>query len=215
MCLLFKVSTSGYYAWLRHEPSEREQADETLLIKIKQIHTDSMQTYGAPRIHAELRAQGTRVGRKRVARLMRQNSLVGVSRRRGVKTTTRSEQDQRRPDLVERDFTAYAPDQLWVADITYVPTGSGFLYLAVVLDVFSRRIVGWAMAHHLRTELVPAALNMAVEQRKPERVIHHLDRGSQLEFNWSLQHQWRVMIEYVSSGPRRAFASQGFCGDEY
>ena len=138
-----------------------------------------MQTYGAPRIHAELRAQGTRVGRKRVARLMRGAGLQGVSRRPAPKTTTRSKQDEARPDLVERDFTAEEPDQLWVADITYVPTASGFLYLAVVLDVFSRRIVGWSMAHHLRTELVLAALEMAVEQRKPSGVIHHSDQGSQ------------------------------------
>jgi len=179
MCSLFKVSTSGYYAWLKCEPSEREQADQVLLAKIKQIHTDSMQTYGAPRIHAELRAQGTRVGRKRVARLMRESGLCGVSRRRSVKTTTRSEQDQQRPDLMERDFSGDAPDRLWVADITYVPTTSGFLYLAVVLDAFSRRSVGWTMAHHLRTELVLAALNMAVEQHKPKSVIHHSDRGSQ------------------------------------
>jgi len=179
MCRVLQVSTSGYYAWLRHKPSEREQADQTLLAKIKQIHADSMQTYGAPRIHAELRAQGTPVGRKRVARLMREAGLYGISRRPGIKTTMRSEQDQQRPDLVERDFTAAAPDQLWVADITYVSTVSGFLYLAVVLDAFSRRIVGWAMAHHLRTELVLAALNMAVEQRRPDSVIHHSDRGSQ------------------------------------
>ncbi|MEM1095114.1 MAG: IS3 family transposase [Bacteroidota bacterium] len=199
MCQLFEVSTSGYYRWLKHEASKREQANEALLVKIKQIHTDLMQTYGAPRVHAELRAQGTRVGRKRVARLMQKAGLCGLSRRRRVKTTTRSAKDEQRPDLVERDFTADAPDQLWVADITYVPTAGGFLYLAVVLDVLSRRIVGWAMAHHLRTELVLAALNMAVEQRNPERVIHHSDRGSQLGFNRSLQHQWRVMIEYVSS----------------
>ncbi len=179
MCRVLEVSTSGYYAWLKREPSQRQRSDQTLLATIKQIHTDSGETYGAPRIHAELRAQGNYVGRKRVARLMRQAGLQGVSRRRRPRTTTPSMRDEERPDLVERDFRADAPDQLWVADITYVPTAGGFLYLSVVLDAFSRRIVGWAMAHHLRTELVLSALEMALEQRKPDGVIHHSDRGSQ------------------------------------
>lgn len=132
-----------------------------------------------PRIHAELAAGGVRVGRKRVARLMRVEKIEGVSRRRKTFTTRRDRDARPAPDLVERDFTAGGPDQLWVADVTYVPTWAGFLYLAVVLDVWRRRVVGWAMATHLRTELVLDALNMAVEQRRPTNVIHHSDQGCQ------------------------------------
>lgn len=179
MCRVLGVSTSGYYAWRDREPSEREREDAALAERIRTIHADSYGTYGAPRVHAELRAHGVRVGRKRVARLMRQARLQGVSRRRGTRTTVRTRGQDSPPDLIERDFSASAPDQLWVADITYVPTGSGFLYLAVAMDAFSRRIVGWAMAGHLRTELVLAALDMAVAQRKPDGVIHHSDQGSQ------------------------------------
>ena len=132
-------------------------------------------SYGAPRIQAELAEQGLAVSRKRVARVMRQAGLAGVSRRKGPRTTRRDAQARPAPDLVEREFHADAPDRLWVADITYVPTLAGFLYLAIVLDVFSRRIVGWSMAGHLRTELVLDALDMAVEQRRPDSVIHHSD----------------------------------------
>jgi putative transposase len=132
-----------------------------------------------PRIHAELAAEGVLVGRKRVARLMRAARLQGVSRRKGVHTTVRAEAVRPAPDLVDRNFTASAPNQLWVADITYVPTWAGFLYLAVVIDAFARRVVGWAMANHLRTELVLDALNMALMQRRPENVIHHSDQGCQ------------------------------------
>ncbi len=135
--------------------------------------------YGAPRIHAELGASGTHVGRKRVARLMRGANLAGVSRSQGPRTTQRREGDRPAPDLVDRKFSAEAPDRLWVADITYPPTWAGFLYLAVVLDAFSRRVVGWAMATHLHTQLVLDALEMALKQRRPEDVIHHSDQGSQ------------------------------------
>jgi putative transposase len=146
---------------------------------IRTIHEHSYASYGAPRVHAELREEGVRVGRKRVARLMRRAGLQGVSRRRRPRTTRRERSAVSPPDLIGRDFSASAPNQLWVADITFVPTGSGFLYLAVAMDAFSRRIVGWAMAAHLRTELVLAALEMAVSQRKPSAVIHHSDQGSQ------------------------------------
>src|SRR5215831_11667341 len=135
-------------------------------------------TYGAPRIHAELTAKGIRVGRKRVARLMSRAGIAGVSRRRFVVTTVKGDGRQA-PDLVERNFTAEAPDRLWVGDITYIPTWAGFLYLAVVLDAWSRRVVGWAMATHLRTDLVLDALNMAFTQRRPTDVIHHSDQGCQ------------------------------------
>jgi putative transposase len=148
-------------------------------MKIHTIHLESRGTYGAPRVHAELAAQGIALGRKRVARLMRTARLRGVSRRKWVVTTTRARDAQPAPDLVQRQFTAAGPDQLWVADITYVPTGTGFLYLAVVLDAWSRRVIGWAMETHLRTELVLAALDMALRQRRPHAVIHHSDHGCQ------------------------------------
>lgn len=178
-CRLLGVSTSGYYAWLAHQPADRARADEALTARIRAIHARSGETYGAPRIHAELAAEGRQVGRKRVARLMRAAGLAGVSRRKGTCTTRRAGNAPRIPDLVSRDFTAPAPDRLWVADITYVPTWAGFLYLAVVVDAFSRRVVGWSMANHLRTELVLEALNMALSQRRPGDVIHHSDQGCQ------------------------------------
>lgn len=179
MCRVLEVSTSGYYAWLKRTPSKRDQDDAMLSEQIQAIHRWSRGTYGAPRIHAHLRDEGVGVGCKRVARLMRSAGLQGISRRKAPLTTIRSERARPAPDLVERDFTAEAPNQLWVADITYIPTLVGFLYLAVVLDTFSRRIVGWSMANHLRTELVLTALEMALSQRKPEGVIHHSDQGCQ------------------------------------
>jgi putative transposase len=179
MCRLLEVSTSGYYAWRRRTTSQRARADAALLGRIREIHAASRRTYGAPRIHAELVAEGAAVGRKRVARLMRGANLAGVSRRKAPRTTQRREGDRPAPDLVDRKFSAEAPDRLWVADITYLPTWAGFLYLAVVLDAFSRRIVGWAMASHLRTSLVLDALEMALKQRRPEDLIHHSDQGSQ------------------------------------
>ena len=174
-----KVSRSGFYAWVRREPSARDLADKELLTKIRRVHKASKQTYGAPRVHAELAAEGIHVGRKRVERLMRTDGLVGVSRRRGTRTTIRDDRVRPASDLVDRNFYAGQPDELWVADMTYVPTWTGFLYLAVVLDAFSRRIVGWAMGTNLRTQLVLDALNMAVGQRRPSGVIHHSDQGSQ------------------------------------
>ena len=179
MCRLLGVSASGYHAWQGRAPSARARGDAALLERIRKIHSASKNTYGAPRIHAELTGEGTSVGRKRVARLMRAAGLAGVSRRKGVRTTRRDGAARPAPDLVERDFTADAPDRLWVADITYIATWAGFLYLAVVLDAFSRRIVGWAMATHLRTSLVLDALDMALAQRRPKDVIHHSDQGSQ------------------------------------
>ena len=179
MCRVLEVSTSGYYAWRNRKASKRDKDDQVLTEQIKAIHTRSRGTYGAPRIHAELRDEGVSIGCKRVARLMQAEGLQGVSRRKGITTTIRSTRDRPAPDLVERDFTAETPNRLWVADITYIPTAAGFLYLSVVLDAFSRRIVGWSMASHLRTELVLAALEMALDQRKPKGVIHHSDQGCQ------------------------------------
>jgi putative transposase len=179
MARVLGVSTAGYYAWSRRPPSARATADGALLKRIHTVHATSHGTYGAPRVHADLRANGQQHGRKRIARLMRIAGLVGVSRRRGVVTTRRDKEARPAPDLVDRNFTAERANQLWVADITFIPTAAGFLYLAVVLDAWSRRIVGWSMANHLRTELVLAALEMAIGQRKPIDVIHHSDQGSQ------------------------------------
>lgn len=179
MCRVLGVSTSGFYGWLNRKPSARSKSDRELTERIRAIHERSRGTYGAPRVHAELVEQGVRVGRKRVARLMREAGLEGVSRRKKIRTTKRDVRPLVSEDLVERNFTAEAPDRLWVADITYIPTWTGFLYLAVVMDVFSSRIVGWSMATHLRTRLVLDALDMAVAQRRPREVIHHSDHGTQ------------------------------------
>ena len=181
LCHVLGVSPSGYWAWRKRVPSARAQADAALSEQVRAIHQASRGTYGVPRVHAELVARGARCGHKRVARLMRQAGLVGCHRRRPFHTTQRDPAAEPAPDLVQRTFTASAPNQLWLADITYVPTQwEGFLYLAVILDVFSRRIVGWSMADHLRAELVVAALEMAVWTRRPgEGMIHHSDHGSQ------------------------------------
>ncbi len=179
MCRLLEVSTSGYYAWLKRPVSPRSREDAILTDRIRWIYLRSRSTYGAPRVYEELKDEGVRVGRKRVARLMRTAGMQGVSRRKRVLTTIRKPGARPAPDLVKRDFTADCPDQLWVADITYIRTWAGFLYLAVVMDAFSRRIIGWSMANHLRAELVIDALQMAIRQRRPEGVVHHSDQGSQ------------------------------------
>jgi putative transposase len=179
MCRVLGVSPSGYYAWRHRKPSARARADAVLRERIRTVHAASYGTYGAPRVHAELKAAGVAIARKRVARLMRSVGLTGVSRRKGPATTQRDERVRPAPDLVERRFTAEGPNQLWVADITYIPTAAGFLYLAVVVDVFSRRVVGWSMSTGLKTRLVLDALDMALARRKPRGVIHHSDQGAQ------------------------------------
>jgi putative transposase len=181
LCRLLGVSPSGYSAWRRRPPSARARADADLTATIRAIHTGSRGTYGAPRVHAELAdAHGVRCGRKRVARLMRADGLAGVCRRRSVRTTRRDEAATVSDDLVKRAFAATAPDRLWVADSTYLPTWAGFLYLAVVLDACTRRVVGWSMADHLRAELVVDALDMALWTRRPATgLVHHSDHGAQ------------------------------------
>ena len=179
MCEVLGVSTSGYYSWLKRKPSKHAQRDAELSQMIEEVHQFSRGTYGSPRVHAELKERGEKVSRKRIARLMREAGLRGVCRRRFPITTTRNDKGRPAEDLVDRAFEADNPNQLWVADITYVETLSGFLYLAVVIDVFSRQVVGWAMRSHLKTELVLAALTMAIKQRNPESVIHHSDQGTQ------------------------------------
>jgi len=179
LCRVLGVSPSGYYAWRDRPPSARDVENARLLERMRQIHTFSRKTYGRPRMYAELRDEGRVVNHKRVARLMSLDGLQGATRRKKWRTTKRAKDARPAPDLVERDFAPGGPDRLWVADITYVPTWSGFLYLAVVVDAWSRRVVGWSMETHLRTELVLQALNMALWQRKPDEVIHHSDQGTQ------------------------------------
>jgi putative transposase len=180
MCRVLGVSPSGFWAWSKRPPSERARADAALTAEIGRIHGRSRGTYGVPRVHAELAYEGTRCSRKRVARLMRLAGLEGVHRRRAIRTTVRDRDAAPAPDLVNRTFSASAPDRLWVADITYVPTWAGFLYVAVVVDAFSRLVVGWSMAGHLRTELILDALDMAIARRRPtEGLVHHSDRGTQ------------------------------------
>ena len=184
MCKALKISKSGFYGWRDRTPSTRAQADALLSEKIARIHRDSRETYGAPRIHFELQTLGVRCARKRVARLMREAGLFGCGgrRRRKARTTLRSQTERipPAPDLVKPNFTPEAPNRLWVADITYVRTWEGWLYLSFVLDTYSRKVVGGSMANNLRTELVLDTVNMAIYTRRPSPgLIHHSDRGSQ------------------------------------
>ena len=180
LCRELGVSRSGYYAWKGRPPSKRSRENAALAERIREVHGRSRQTYGYPRVHAEPSALGVRCGRRRVARLMRKAGLRGCLRGKRKRTTRRDPNGVPAPDLVRRKFAAAAPDRLWLADITYLKTAEGFLYLAFVLDAYSRRLVRWSMASHLRTELVVDALEMAVWRRKPATgLIHHTDRGSQ------------------------------------
>jgi putative transposase len=181
MCRVLGVSRSGYHAWAKRKPSARALKDERLTERIAEIHRENRKVYGSPRIHAELRmADGVRVGRKRVERLMRQAGITGMVARKRGRTTIRVAGVRVCEDLVDRAFLAAAPDRLWVADITYLRTWEGWLYLVAVQDVFSRRVVGWSMADHMRTELVTDALQMALAKRRPAPgLIWHSDQGSQ------------------------------------
>ena len=180
MCRVLQVSTSGYYAWRVRLASARSLEDEFLLERILSIHESSRQTYGAPRIQAELRSMGIRCSKRRVARLMREAGIEGISRRRKSGTTKADASRTPAPDLVDREFVAAAPNRLWVADIKQAHTDEGWLYLAAVTDVFSRRVVGWAMGDRMTADLAVEAVNMAVWNRRPQvGVIHHSDHGSQ------------------------------------
>lgn len=180
MCRMLGVSRSGYYGWRDRPPSKRSRENDALTERIREIHQRSRQTYGSPRVHAELNSLGTRCSRKRVARLMREAGVRGCMRGRRKGTTRRRGKRTPAEDLVKRNFAATEVDRVWVADITYVATLEGFLYLAFILDVHSRRIIGWAMESHLRTELVVDALQMAVWRRKPvPGLVHHSDQGVQ------------------------------------
>jgi putative transposase len=205
LCRVLGVSPSGFYASVSRPPSRRAVEDQDLTRRIRRVHEASRGTYGARRVHAELRDEGTRIGRKRVARLLRAAGLAGVSRRKWVTTTVQDARAVPAPDLVNRAFRAPGPNQLWVADITYIWTVAGYLYLAAVLDVWSRRVVGWHMASHLRKEIVETALAMAIRQRQPREVIHHSDRGGQYT-SWSFGRRCR------EAGIR---LSMGSVGDAY
>ncbi len=180
LCRVLRVARSADYAWARRGDSARAQSDALLAERIAAAHARSRGTYGTPRIQAVLRAAGVRTSRRRVARLMRQAGLVGCHRRRRVRTTVVEPTRAPAPNLVARNFTAPCPDRLWVGDITYIATAAGWLYLAVLLDVHARRVVGWAMADHLRTELPLDAPTMALRSRRPTPgLVHHTDRGCQ------------------------------------
>jgi len=174
------IARSGFYAWERRAPSARALADAWLTDKVKRIHHDSRGTYGSRRCHAQLRHEGVRVGPKRVERLMRVEGISGLAPRKRHRTTISVEGVRPAPDLVNREFVPDAPNLIWCADITYLSSWEGTLYLAAVMDCYSRRIVGWSMAEHMRAELVVDALEMAVTRRRPEAgLVHHSDQGSQ------------------------------------
>jgi transposase InsO family protein len=207
LCPLLEVSRSGYYAWRRRPASKRAVADRALTAEIRDIHERSEQRYGSPRIHAELGANDTHVGRKRVARLMKEDGISVRTKRRFVKTTDSKHDFPIAPNLLERNFTADAPNQTWVGDITYLDTHQGWLYLAVLIDLYSRRVVGWAMSEHIDTALAMSALNMAVTQRKPARgLIHHTDRGSQYA-----SHDYRKALRDI--GAQCSMSRKGDCWD--
>ncbi len=194
LCRLLQVSRSGYYAWCRRKESRRKAANRALLKQIERIHQQSQRRYGSPRIHQALQAEGVPAGRHRVARLMRQAG-IHAQRRRPYRRTTDSAHDQPvAPNVLQRDFHSETPNEKWAADITYIPTQEGWLYLAVVLDLYARRVVGWAMSERLKEDLTLQALDMAIRQRQPPHgLLHHSDRGRQ----------------YASKAYRRRLSQQG------
>jgi transposase InsO family protein len=195
MCRCLDVSRSGFYAWSTSKPSDRDRTDAELAKKIREIHERSRGTYGSPRVLHELEAVGHKIGHRRVERLMRENGIVGRFPRRSCRTTVRDESHPVADNILNRCFKTDAPNKVWVTDITYIPTGEGWLYLAVMLDLFSRRVVGWSMADHLRTELAMNALEMAIGNRDiAAGLMHHSDRGCQ----------------YTSHEYQQALAQRGF-----
>jgi putative transposase len=181
LCAVLEVSPAGYYAWRARSPSARSSANAELVAAIRRVHHDSAGRYGSPRVHAALRTQGRGTSRGRIERLMRRHGIRAImAPPRRVRTTDSRHELPIAPNVLARDFTAAAPNRVWLADITYIPTDEGWLYLAAVLDLFSRKIVGWAMRDHLRTELAATALMMAVQRQRPAAgLIHHSDRGVQ------------------------------------
>lgn len=180
MCKVLAVSSSGFYAWLKREPSRRQHENAALVSDIHQIYEHSRQTYGSPRIHAELRARGQVVSRHRVARLMQLHGIRAKRKQRYKTTTQRNPDREPVPNLIAQDFNANIANEKWLADITYIDTREGWLYLAAILDTYSRKIVGWSMSHRLQKQLVEDALTMAVGRRQlSEELTHHSDQGSQ------------------------------------
>jgi putative transposase len=212
MCDALSVSPSGFYAWRSRPEGPRKIANRELLADIRRVHADHRGRYGAPRIHAELRAEGQSVSRKRVERVMRRHGIrAHAPRRYRVCTTDSNHSLPVEENLLDRNFAAEKPDQVWLADITYIPTGEGWLYLAVILDLFTRKVVGWAMRDHMRAELTIAALTMAIQRRRPgPGLIHHSDRGSQPGFKWWSQ-RLPEPIAAPRRAPRRGFSKAGSC----
>jgi transposase InsO family protein len=207
MCSVLEVSAGGYYAWRNRPESARAQANRALVEEIRRVHADSRRRYGSPRVHAALRAEGRRVGRNRIARLMQRHGIQARRRRQFRKTTDSNHAFPTAPNLLARQFTAPAPNRVWLADITYVPTGEGWLYLAVVLDMFSRKIVGWAMSQAMPQELTRAALQMAITNRRPgPGLLHHSDRGSQYA-----AHDYRRLLD--AHGMLCSMSRKGDCWD--
>jgi putative transposase len=195
LCRMLGVSRSGFHAWAGRAPSERSLVDARLIERIGEIHKRSRESYGARRIHLDLRDEGVRIGRKRVERLMRAAEISGYVKRRKFKTTIRVPGVRVAADLVERDFDPAAANQLWASDIKYVPTCQGTLYLASVIDCYSRRVVGWSMRDEMPAELVVGALEMAISRRRPAgKLVHHSDQGSQGGFKWLSQHLVREVV---------------------
>jgi len=208
LCAVLEVSPAGYYAWRTREPSARAAANAGLLAAIRQVHQDSGRRYGSPRVHAELRAQGRGPSRGRIERLMRRHGIRAImAPPRRVRTTDSRHSLPIAPNIVARDFTATAPNRVWLADITYIPTDEGWLYLAAVMDLYSRKIVGWAMRDHLRTELASTALMMAIQRQRPAGgLIHHSDRGVQYA-----SHDYRSAL--VAAGITASMSRKADCFD--
>jgi putative transposase len=208
MCRVLEVSRSGFYDWAGREPSPRDRDDGALAVEIEAIWEASDRTYGSPRAHRWLRKQGFRVSRKRVARIMRTRGWVGVSPSRSFKTTTPDQTAAPAPDLVDRHFNPDAPNMVWAGDITYVRTWEGWLFLATVIDLYSRRVIGWALAEHLRTSLVADALTMAVATRGGDvaGVIFHSDRGCQYTSR-------EFVVVCAKHGVRQSMGATGICWD--
>jgi len=184
MCHVLEVSRTAYYSWLKRPVSARQQRDKELLVHIKEIYLIGRKTYGSPRIHDEMKKRNINCSRKRVERLMKKNDIVSIHKNKFISTTNSKHNLPVAPNVLNRKFYADEPNQVWVADITYIPTREGWLYLAAVLDIYSRKIVGWAMGDRITTELITDAFNMAIYQRSPGvGLIHHSDRGCQYASN--------------------------------
>jgi len=210
MCRVLEVSRSGFYAWRKREPTRRSREEERLRVHVRAVFRESRKTYGSPRVHRQLRREGVRCGRKRVERLMRMDGLVARQRRRFRRTTDSNPPHPIAPNLLERRFgveEVQGPDRVWVSDITYVPTREGWLYLATVLDLGTRRVVGWNMGETLEVELATGALGMALAQRRPGRgLLHHSDRGVQYA-----AHAYREILE--RHGAVASMSRKGNCWD--